>query len=104
MVGENDQKDKKDSRALAIALLALVLVLAGAVIMMMPVLSEIVDVHLSPGLGLKDSAIVAFFVTIVVLIVFAIAAGDGLIGELQFMIPGFFSFFLILWLMIAWIF
>jgi hypothetical protein len=31
-------------------------------------------------------------------------SGDGLIGELQFMLAGFFSFFAILTFLIAWIF
>ena len=55
-------------------------------------------------MGLKDSAIIALFATIIIMIVFAIAAGDGLLGEVQFMLGGFFSFFVILWLLIAWIF
>jgi hypothetical protein len=37
-------------------------------------------------------------------LVFAVAAGDGLIGEIQFIIPGFFLFFVFFWLMLAWIF
>jgi hypothetical protein len=37
-------------------------------------------------------------------VVFAAVSGDGLIGELQFMLAGFFSFFLILTFLIAWIF
>jgi hypothetical protein len=34
----------------------------------------------------------------------AIAAGDGLLGEIQFMLAAFGGFFVISWLMIAWIF
>ena len=56
------------------------------------------------GLGLKDAAVIAFFVTVITLVIFAVAAGDGLLGELQFMLSGFFAFFLVLWLLIAWIF
>jgi hypothetical protein len=33
-----------------------------------------------------------------------VAAGDGFFGEIQFMIAAFFSFFVVLWLLIAWIF
>ncbi|WP_372864117.1 hypothetical protein [Spongiibacter sp.] len=86
---------------LCAALLAL-LVLASA--MMMPLLSSFIEQHFSPGLGLRDAAVIAFFVTVITLVVFAFAAGDGLLGELQYILGGFFSFFLVFWLMIAWIF
>ncbi len=104
MVGETDNKDKRDSRTIAVALVALVLLLGVAALLMLPMLSEITTTHLAPGLGLKDSAVISFFVTVVVMIVFAVAAGDGLIGEIQFILGAFFSFFVILWLLIAWIF
>ncbi|MCW9015244.1 MAG: hypothetical protein OQL06_15865 [Gammaproteobacteria bacterium] len=104
MVGETDNKDKDESRKIAIALIALVLVLGVAILLMLPMLSEIVTVHLSPGLGLKDSAVISFFVTVVIMIVFAITSGDGLLGEIQFILGGFFLFFVIIWLLVAWIF
>ncbi len=104
MTGESDQKDKNESRKIAIVLLSLCFVFVAAAAIMLPTIIELAAVHLSPGLGLKTAAIISFFVTTVVLIVFAISAGDGLLGELQFMIGGFFLFFLIFWLSIAWIF
>ena len=104
MVGEEDNKDKSESRKIAIALISLVIVLVVAILLMIPMLSEIVSVHLSPGLGLKDSAVISFFVTIIILIVFAISSGDGLLGEIQFILGGFFLFFVIIWLLVAWIF
>ena len=58
----------------------------------------------APGLGLKSAALIAFFVTLGVLVVMAIAAGDGLLGELQYMLIGFGGFFVVLWLMLAWVF
>jgi hypothetical protein len=36
--------------------------------------------------------------------VFAVSAGDGLLGEIQFILGGFFLFFVIIWLLVAWIF
>jgi hypothetical protein len=39
-----------------------------------------------PGVGLKNASIYGFFVTLTVFILFAIFAGDGLIGEIQFML------------------
>ena len=62
------------------------------------------EAHLAPGVDLKQAAIMAFIATVIVLIIFAFAAGDGLIGELQFMLVGFFAFFAVLWLLIAWVF
>ena len=95
MVDQADRHDKREARTLAILITILLLVLVA-----MALTAE----HLSPGMGLKDSAIIALFATIIIMIVFALAAGDGLLGEVQFMLGGFFSFFVILWLLIAWIF
>jgi hypothetical protein len=58
----------------------------------------------SQGLGLRTSAIIAAAVAFSALVVLAIASGDGLLGEIQFVIPGFFLFFLFFWLMTAWVF
>ena len=104
MVGETDKKDQLEARRGAIALVALVLVLGIAALLMLPALSEISTTHFSPGLGMKDAAIISFFVTIVVMIVFAIASGDGFLGEIQFILSAFFVFFVIIWLLTAWIF
>ena len=104
MVGEIDQTDKNESRKLAIALILLLMVLGIAVLLMLPLLSDIVNVHLSPGLGLKDAAIISFFVTAVMMIIFAITSGDGVLGEIQFVLGGFFLFFMIIWILIAWVF
>ena len=104
MVGETDKKDKDESRKIVIALIALVLVAVIGALILLPALGEIVAVHFSPGLGMRGAAVISFFVTVALLIVFAIASGDGLLGELQFMLAGFFAFFVIIWLLLAWIF
>jgi len=104
MVGEADNKDKDESRKIAIALIVLVSVFVVASAFMLPVVTEIATVHLSPGLGIKDSAVISFFISIVVMIVFAVASGDGLLGEIQFILGGFFLFFVIIWFLIAWVF
>lgn len=78
------------------------LVLVGA-LFGPPLLKESVTA-LDAGVGLKDAALGSFVVTVALFIVFAIAAGDGLIGELQFMLAGFFLFFVIITLLIAWVF
>jgi hypothetical protein len=104
MTGETDSKDKKEARIVAIALIVLVVLLGLAIMLLVPSLAEFSDLYLAPGLGLKNAAVAGFFITVVVMIVFTLAAGDGLIGELQFLLPGFVAFFLIIWLMLAWIF
>lgn len=104
MVGELDNKDKTESRKIAIVLIVLVVTLAIAAVFMLPALTEIATLYLSPGLGLKSAAVISFFVTIVIMIVFAIASGDGFLGEIQFILVGFFLFFIIIWLLLAWIF
>lgn len=103
MAGETERKDRREARAVAIALGVLVLVLVIAVVLAAPVLVEFNQTFLSPGVDAKMAAVLAFLATIVVLVIFAVAAGDGLLGEIQFMIGGFFSFFIVLWLLIAWI-
>jgi len=104
MLGDEDRKDKNESRTIAIVLIGLVVVLGLALLLLLPPLSGFVEVHLDSGIGLKTSAIISFFVTVTLMVVFALAAGDGLLGEIQFMLGSFFLFFVIFWLMIAWIF
>jgi len=103
MVGETETRDRREARLIVIALGVLVLVGLIAAVFALPALADFSATHLEPGLGLKGAAIASFVVTFVTFVVFAIAAGDGLIGELQFMLLGFFAFFVILWLLIAWV-
>jgi hypothetical protein len=103
-VGELDRRDRNEARKIAIVLVVLVSVLALAALLLLPSMAEILQVYFAPGLGLKDAAVIAFFVTLVLMIVFAVAAGDGFLGEIQFMLAAFFLFFLLLWLLTAWIF
>jgi hypothetical protein len=59
----------------------------------------------SAGLGLKTAALISFGVSFVaVLIMAVVSGGDAIFGELPFTIAGFLIFFVIFWLMIAWIF
>lgn len=104
MVGETDRKEKDESRKIAALLISLVVLLAAGALLLLPGLAEVAATHFEPGLGLRTAAVISFFVSAVLMIIFAIASGDGLLGEIQFVIPGFLVFFLILWLMIAWIF
>jgi hypothetical protein len=101
MANREDIRERKLTLRM-FAAIVVALVVAGALLFVLggPLVAE----HLEPGLGLKASAVISFIVTLVVLIVMAVVAGEGLIGELQFMILGFAAFFLVLWLLIAWIF
>lgn len=104
MTGETDQKDKNEARLIAIVLVGLVGVLALAAFLMLPLIGEFAATQLAPGLGIRDAAVIAFFITVLLMVLLAFAAGDGLLGELQFVLAGFFLFFVIIWLMIAWVF
>ena len=101
MANRADIEDRKLTVRLFAAIVVIVAV-AGAAFLVMggPLVAE----HLAPGVGLRSAALIAFLVTLAVLAVMAIVAGDGLIGEIQFMLVGFAGFFLVLWLLIAWIF
>ncbi|WP_373080117.1 hypothetical protein [Zhongshania sp.] len=96
--------DNRDALKIAVASIVILALLLVALMLFLPLLGSFIDQHFSAGMGLKDAAVVAFFTTVVTLVIFAVAAGDGLLGELQFMLSGFFGFFLVLWLLIAWIF
>lgn len=104
MVTDPDRQDKSQSRAVLLALSVACLLLIAAGLFALPLLNGFIAAHLQPGLGMKDAAVIAFFVTVALLVVLAVAAGDGLLGELQYMLGAFSAQFVILWLLIAWIF
>lgn len=99
-----DNSDKKESRKIAIAIVSLLLLLGIAIFLMIPLLADMISTNFSPGVGMKDAAVISFFLTIVIMIVFAVVSGDGIFGEIEFILGGFFLFFVIIWLMVAWIF
>ena len=104
MAGETEKRDEREARTIAIGLGILAIAVLVGLYFLVPALADFNARHFAPGMGLKDSAIVAIIATVVILVIFAIAAGDGIIGEIQYMLLGFFAFFLLLWLMIAWVF
>ena len=83
--------------AVAAGLLA-VLFLAGG-----PLVQEMAAAF-APGVGLREAAVWGFGVTVALFVLFALVAGDGVFGEIQFMLSSFFGFFLVLTLLIAWVF
>jgi hypothetical protein len=105
MRGQEDRRDRNEAiRLLAAALgaLALLLVLiAGGVYF----IADIAHDPFSAGLGLKNAALISFGVSLALILVMAIVSGgDAIFGELPFTIAGFLLFFVVFWLMIAWIF
>ena len=94
---------RSDLKVLLI-LLAAGLVVAGIFALVgAPLVSEAAAV-LAPGLGLKSAVPWGFGVTLAMFVLLALVAGDGLIGELQFMLSAFFVFFAGITLLIAWVF
>lgn len=104
MVGNSDLKDRNDSRKILLALAVLFIILIVAMIFISDDFSAILSKSTAEGLGLKDSAVVSFFVSLVLVTVLAMVSGDGLIGEVQFVVVGFLLFFIVFWFMIAWVF
>ena len=100
----SDLKDKNDSRKILLSLSVLFIILILSIIFMFPSFLEILSTGTSTGLGLKDSAVVSFFVSLVLVTVIAIVSGDGLLGEVQFVLAAFLIFFFVFWFLIAWIF
>lgn len=94
---------KRDVTLLVICGLAVLGAVVLAIIFLPSTYQWAVDLF-EPGIGLKMGFVIGFFVAMVVFIVFAIFAGDGLLGEIQFMIGGFLIFFFVFSFMIAWVF
>jgi hypothetical protein len=106
MPSASDRHDRKEALRLfvvaAIALLLLI-VIGGAGFYYLVGLGA--SDPFAPGLGLKNAALVSFGVSFVLILVMAVVSGgDAIFGELPFTVLGFLIFFVIFWLMIAWIF
>lgn len=103
-MSDSDARDKRAARNAGLALLVALLLTVGVFALLLPALGDFVATNLTPGVDLRSAALGSFIVTVILFVLFAAVSGDGLIGELQFMLAGFFSFFVILTLLIAWIF
>lgn len=96
--------NRSDIKLLAVVLAAAAVMLVVAIaVFVLPAGQETVAV-LRDGMGLKSALLWGFATTVALFIVFALVAGDSLIGELQFMLGSFFLFFFVLSLLIAWVF
>ena len=106
MPSASDRHDRKEALRLFIAAaiaLLLLIAIGGAGLYYLVGLGA--SDPFSAGLGLKGAALVSFAVSLVVILIMAaVSGGDAILGELPFTILGFLIFFLIFWLMIAWIF
>lgn len=87
-----------------VALLVFLGLVVLSVAWILPDMMAGVSAALDPGVTLKSAAKYAFVLTLVVLGFFAVVAGDGLLGEIQYILPAFFTFFIFNWLLIAWVF
>jgi hypothetical protein len=106
MARPSDRGERNEALRLAVAAISGILILAiivGAGFYYLAGLD--VGDPFSEGLGLKNAALIAFVVSLVIILVMAVASGgDAIFGELPFTILGFLIFFVVFWLMIAWIF
>ena len=101
MANRADIEDRKLTTRMFLGIVVIVVLLGAALIFFAgPMIAEAV----APGVGLRSAAMISFAVTLVVILVMALVAGEGIVGEIQFMIAGFAGFFIVLWLLIAWIF
>jgi hypothetical protein len=107
MPSAHDNRDHKGATRLllaaAVALILLVAIVWGGLYYLFET-ANFSD-PFAAGLGLKNAALISFGVSLAVILVMAVVSGgDAIFGELPFTIAGFLIFFVIFWLMIAWIF
>jgi hypothetical protein len=106
MTGPSDRRERNEALRLFVAATAgilLLIIIGGAGLYYLIGLGA--SDPFSAGLGLKNAALISFGVSLVVILVMAVVSGgDAIFGELPFTILGFLIFFVIFWLMIAWIF
>lgn len=107
MAGDGDRRDRKEATRLliaaALAMILLVALGAGGLYYFVEVMGSADP--FSAGLGLKNAALISFAVSFVAILVMTVlSGGDAILGELPFTIAGFLIFFVVFWLIIAWIF
>ena len=101
MPSNKDLEERKTTTRLFLVIAVVVVALVAVLVIFV---APSVSAALEPGVGLRGAAIAAFLVTLGVIVVLMVSAGDGLIGEIQFTLPAFFVFFLLIWVLIAWVF
>lgn len=96
---KTDAEDARDAWRLVAGVAAIIVLVIVAFLCLFLLPGDI-----SAGLGFRTASIVSFVVTTVLLIVFALVAGEGIFGELPMMLLGFLVFWGILTFWIAWAF
>lgn len=99
-----NKQGSKNLVAIFLSILGISVIALFIYFIVVPVSGDIIATHFSPGIGFKVAAVISFFVTIAVIILFAFAGGDGLFGEIQYMFGALFTLFFVIWLFVAWIF
>jgi hypothetical protein len=104
MPSAHDDRDHKETRLLLAAAVALLVAIVWGGIYYFVEYANFSD-PFAAGLGLKNAALISFDVSLAVILVMAVVSGgDAIFDELPFTIAGFLIFFVVFWLMIAWIF
>ena len=99
-----DRRDRREAVRIALGLGAILVLLAVGVVLIGPMAQAFFAESLAPGLGVKAAFAWGFVVAFALFVVFAVVAGDGVIGELPVMLATFLAFWAIFSLTIAWIF
>jgi len=94
MPSAHDDRDHKETRLLLAAAVALLVAIVWGGIYYFVEYANFSD-PFAAGLGLKNAALISFGVSLAVILVMAVVSGGD---------AGFLIFFVIFWLMIAWIF
>ncbi len=92
-----DENDRKLTLKLFIVLAVFVIIVGGALL-------GLASFYTAEGLTVIGAMPYSFILTIITLVILAFAAGDGLLGEIQYMILGFAGFFVSLTFLIALVF
>ena len=95
--------DRRDLRLLVV-LVAVALAIFAVLLILGAFLLGDIGSAFSDGIGLKTAALWGFGVTVALMVLFALVSGDSLIGEIQFILGAFFTFFVVITLLIAWVF
>ena len=107
MAGAEDRRDRREAMRLFLAVSVSVILLICLGLLALYYFTGLLGGSdpFAGGLDLKEAAVIAFFVSFAaILLMTIVAGGDAIFGELPFTILGFLIFFVVFWLMIAWIF
>ena len=102
--GQADRADRREALRIVLGFALLAGLVALAAFVLWPEAESLAATYLEPGLGVKGAFAWGFGITFAVFVVFAVVAGDGLLGELTVMLGAFLAFWVIFSLSLAWIF